>query len=89
MNHKENFRNFLIKNDAYEAFCRNVADQRGGICFSDVTGNGEYGLHGVIDASLTWAETPEGSEYWSELNTDWNRACNNGTVFTQGYKSIW
>jgi len=80
----ENFRNFLIQNDAYEKFC-NALECRSKR-FNDCNPSN---LHGVINNSLVWSSTPEGSDYWSRLNKLWNRALDKGVEFKLTYKSIW
>lgn len=87
MTQAENFRNFLMENEAYEKFCINIKMHRGN-SFSSVT-DGRKNLSGIIDSELHWDATNEGQDYWSNLNNTWNRACRNGIQFTYGYKSIW
>jgi len=54
----EELRQWLIDNGCYEQWCRNV--QNG----DDIDDT----LHTLIDSAFTWAETPEGHEYWKTLH---------------------
>jgi len=82
----ENFRNFLMINGHYDSFCTNVMNQRH-LSFDAATKC--RSLREVIDASMTWHDCPEGSEYWSIINIQWQEAYDEGKVFTNRCKSIW
>lgn len=88
MDHGENFRNFLITYNAYEAYCFNIREQKG-IPFSEAVGDGTHNLNGIIDQSFTWDQTPENHDFWSGLNSEWNQACKDGKIFAPSCKSIW
>lgn len=54
----EELRQWLIDNNCYEPWCRNV--RNGG----DIDGI----LYALIDSAFTWEETPEGHNYWDSLH---------------------
>ena len=52
---------FLIKNDAYEAFMKNVVPTR--LLTDERTA--------FIDRYIYWVDTPQGYSYWSALYEAW------------------
>jgi hypothetical protein len=54
----EKLRQWLIDNNCYEQWCKNV--RNGGAI--------DWTLYGLIDSAFTWDETPEGHEYWYSLH---------------------
>jgi len=82
----ENFRSFLIQNQAYENFCAAIMERDGLMFDSDYI---RKNLYDVINHTITWDNTPEGSRYWEKLSYMWNRAYEQDVQFTFGYKSIW
>jgi len=83
----ENFKNFLIHYDAYDAFCKNIYNQNGQ-SWEDVVGPNKS-LHNIIDNSIIWNHTPENTTFWGNLSSKWNTALSIGKTYTGMYKSIW
>ncbi len=87
MNHAKNFRNFLMEHNAYESFCRQIGEQRRNT-FNKITTN-RLNFRSIIDEALAWSTTSEGRNYWSDLNSLWNKGLENGKQYKSEYKSIW
>jgi len=83
----ENFKNFLMLNNAYDKYCANLTAQHG-ISF-EAAMVGRASLHGVIDRTLSWDSTIEKHTFWYSLNSEWNAAINVGKQFHNRCKSIW
>ena len=82
-----NFRNFLSHNKSFERFCQAIWEQRN-LTFKQAVRRSES-LSRIIDNSLTWDATPEGHDYWANLNTKWEKVVRIGKQFQPQYKSIW
>ena len=65
------FRLFLIQNNALESYLKNVDNNRINQYYS------ESNLFcRIIDASFVWYKTPEGGDYWLELHRKWMKQVN-------------
>ena len=87
MSKAENFRNFLVQHAAFEKYCINIKNQRRSTFKNAV--NHRLSFNSIIDETLSWASTPEGRNYWSNLNALWNSSLKEGKKFKPEYKSIW
>jgi hypothetical protein len=87
MTTKENFRNFLVLNDCYNEYCSNILAQKRST-FEEFTGK-RVGFVGIINSSFSWSQTPQGQNFWSQLNDKWNRAATQGDKFQLKCRSIW
>lgn len=87
---EENFCNFLIFHDAYDRYCNNLRNQNNRSFQASVALaiEGDW-VPKILDRNLSWAQTPEGREYWSNLNRLWETAYANKKEFRAGFKSIW
>ena len=56
------FRLFLIQNNAFDSYVKNVDNNRVNVYY--LNGNA---FNRIIDASFIWRNTPEGENYWLEL----------------------
>ena len=65
------FRLFLIQNNAFDSYIKNVDNNRINNYYSD----GET-FNRIIDASFVWHRTPEGEDYWLELHRKWAKQAN-------------
>lgn len=91
MPQRENFKNFLILHDCYDSYCNNLDNQRNSTFDAIID---PYiilrpNLLGIIDSTLVWDNTDQGSNFWSDINSKWNDAVRSNKKFTIGYKSIW
>lgn len=87
MTPEENFKNFLLLKDIYAKYCNNLTEQHDVSFETAMIGRGS--LHGVIDATLSWASTPEGHDFWGAMSKEWNAAIEEGKQFDNRCKSIW
>ena len=69
------FRLFLIKNNAFDSYIKNVNNNRINNCYS----SGDP-FNRIIDASFIWRNTPEGEDYWLELYRKWEKQAPNCKV---------
>jgi hypothetical protein len=83
----ENFKNFLLDNNAYTKYCEHLHDQHNDT-FENVLEYRKRNLHDVINSSLAWDQTGE-RQLWADLSDKWNRAFNEGKQFNHRCKSIW
>ena len=75
MNEINEFRLFLIQNNALDSYIKNVDNNRIDAYYSD----GDP-FKGIIDASFIWRNTPEGEDYWLELYRKWVKQAPNYKV---------
>jgi len=74
------FKNFLINNDSYYSFLNNIS-HRYDMSINDINfrefilNNYKSTPSNYIDYLLTWSDTREGSEYWSDMNEKWKIFC--------------
>jgi hypothetical protein len=64
------FVSFLKNESAYENYVRNLYEKRK-MTIAELI-NHNYMNGSVIDYTLTWSLTPEGTTYWSDLNGKWH-----------------
>ena len=84
-----NFRNFLIRNEALYKFCEAVYKLKG-LTFNQAISKQLPSYSGIIMFSFPWADTPEGRDYWANLDTKWKNLSRKGkTIPDIQYKSIW
>jgi hypothetical protein len=70
----DEFRNFLIKNKAYDTYI-NYINSKVMNDFPKYWHNQKKGLD-LIDKSLSFSSTPEGGSFWQNLNTKWREYYN-------------
>ena len=75
MNEINEFRLFLIQNNAFDSYVKNVDNNRINNCYS----SGDT-FNRIIDASFIWRNTPEGEDYWLELYRKWMKQALNYKV---------
>ena len=75
---REKFEKFLEEFNIKKDFDNNVksAGFSGKVCMSDLFGS-EAG--GYVLGAFSWANTPEGHEFWAEIDRAW-RDCLSGTL---------
>ena len=69
------FRLFLIQNNTFDSYIKNVDNNRINAYYSD----GDT-FNRIIDASFIWHRTPEGEDYWLELHRKWEKQAPNYRV---------
>ena len=65
----EDFYNFLVDNDVLDTYLYNFKNDKHQKDFKKFI-NQVRDTH-LIDAAFTWSQTPEGNNYWYELNIKW------------------
>lgn len=65
----DEFRNFLIDNNCYHAYIKNIEYQQPS--FKNNMKNEPRWAW--LDYCFTWSDTDEGEEYWSNLNDKWKK----------------
>lgn len=79
MKHSEKLKNFLEEKDVYKRFRMNFYSEQlyqGNFedIFSHLTDvNPEWAVSGFF----TWDKSPEGQDFWSEINDGWKKILNN------------
>lgn len=69
------FRLFLIQNNAFDSYIKNVDNNR----INNYYSSGDT-FNRIIDASFIWRNTPEGEDYWWELYRKWMKQASNYKV---------
>ena len=65
MNALDQFKNFLIKQDALESYIKNIKNERFPIS--------ELAPFEFITGAFTWSYTDENDLYWNDLDTIWQK----------------
>jgi len=60
-NMNQDLRNFLVKNNAFSQFLKNIVESES-----------ELDINIDIDTAFQWNETPEGDDYWLNLSTEFD-----------------
>lgn len=62
------FCTFLMRNDAYSSFMRNLSESSS---VSDDRDFGRFNPKDYVNVAFIWSSTPEGSDYWLFLDSKW------------------
>jgi hypothetical protein len=92
MANSDDFYQFLNSYNCFENFCV-ALDEQHATTFNDLMRDSKDSkdLIKIIDYSITWDETHEGSDYWSSINYDWTNSCKTGIFIRTGLNcnNIW
>ena len=75
---KEKFIQFLVENDAYEQYMQNFLNFGRSKPFDEWFEQLENKMDGICSCFM-WQDTPEGHEFWENLNRKWIK-------FVESYK---
>lgn len=85
-----NFNEFLKTNNAFDAYYENINE--GGSKQSDFVWRffSRGHISGIIDNSFIWSNTPQGHDYWSNLDRMWDveeapKYCTNAAMSSIGF----
>ncbi len=85
----EDLYQFLTSHGCFNGFCTAIDDQHG-VSFAEII-KGQRSFANIINASINWDNTREGSNFWYNINNLWVTAHKSGIFIKSkvNCNSIW